>query len=192
MNDSKSLHNRIADHISALPRSGIRDFFELVNSMDDVVSLGIGEPDFVTPWRIREATVYALEQGHTSYTSNLGLRSLRQEICRYVPTRFGVNYDPDTECIITVGVSEALDLAFRALINPGEEVIYHEPCYVSYGPSISMAHGKPVPVSTKEEDNFSLNPDDVEAAITPQTKLLVLNFPNNPTGGDLDEQRKRA
>ncbi len=192
MNDSKSHRNRIADHISSLPRSGIRDFFELVNSMDDVVSLGIGEPDFVTPWRIREATVYALERGHTSYTSNLGLRTLREEVCRYVPKRFNVQYDPETECIITVGVSEALDLAFRALINPGEEVIYHEPCYVSYAPSITMAHGVPVAVPTKEENDFSLDPADVEAAVTPNTKLLVLNFPNNPTGGDLDDEKKKA
>lgn len=191
MSDSKSPHNRIAAHISKLPRSGIRDFFELVNAMDDVISLGIGEPDFVTPWRIREAAIYALEKGHTSYTSNLGLLSLRKVICEYAEKEFNCTYNPQTECIITVGVSEALDLILRAILNPGDEVIYHEPCYVSYSPSIIMAHAVPVAVKTKEEDSFSLDPAAVEAAITPKTKVLLLNFPNNPTGANLSPEQKK-
>ena len=192
MSDSKSHHNRVASHIADLPRSGIRDFFELVNTMDDVISLGIGEPDFVTPWGIREATIYALEKGHTSYTSNLGLLSLRQSCCEYVAANFGQSYDPASECIITVGVSEGLDLALRALLNPGDEVIYHEPCYVSYAPTIRMTHAVPVPVVTTAEDGFSLDAADVDAAVTDKTKVLVLNYPNNPTGGGLSYEQKKA
>ncbi len=192
MSGSKSRPDRVARHIQQLPRSGIRDFFELVNSMDDVVSLGIGEPDFVTPWRIREATVYALERGHTSYTSNLGLRSLRDEVCRNVDQLFGVEYSSDSECIITVGVSEALDIVLRACLNPGDRVVYHEPCYVSYGPSVRMAHAEPDSVQTFAEDGFALKPEAVEEAITPETKVLLLNFPNNPTGADLSADAKAA
>ena len=191
MSDSKLSPDRIATHIAALPRSGIRDFFELVNTMEDVISLGIGEPDFVTPWGIREATIYALDKGHTSYTSNLGLLSLRKEVCRYVRDHFGVSYDAEGECIITVGVSEALDLIMRALLNPGDEVVYHEPCYVSYAPAIRMAHAVPVPVVTREEENFALNPDDLEAAITPKTKVILLSFPNNPTGANISSEQKK-
>lgn len=190
MSVSKSRHSRVADHIGRLPKSGIRDFFELVNTMDDVVSLGIGEPDFVTPWHIREATIYALDKGHTSYTSNLGLLSLRKALCHNAANLFGVSYDPDTECIVTVGVSEALDLLLRAILNPGEEVIYHEPCYVSYAPSIAMAHAQPVPVVTREKNAFALDPAEVEAAVTPRTKAILLNFPNNPTGADLTLEQK--
>ena len=189
MKDSKShLSPRIASHISALPKSGIRDFFELVNNMSDkdVISLGIGEPDFVTPWHIREGSIYSLERGRTSYTSNLGLLSLRREICNYVGDNFGVSYEATKECIVTVGVSEALDLVIRAITNPGDEIIYHEPCYVSYGPEIRMAHGVPVAVETYERNNFALNPDDLEKAITKKTKAILLNFPCNPTGATLD------
>lgn len=190
MKDSKFHHkNRVATHISALPKSGIRDFFELVNTMDDVISLGIGEPDFVTPWNIREATIYSLEKGHTSYTSNLGLLSLRNEVCKYVGKNYGVEYTPQNECIITVGVSEALDLAIRAIINPGDEVIYHEPCYVSYASEIKMAFGVPVPVATSEGNEFAVNPKDILRKITPKTKLLLLNFPCNPTGATLNAQQ---
>ena len=187
MNDSKSLPNstRVAEHIAGLPKSGIRDFFELVNAMDDVISLGIGEPDFVTPWHIREASIYALEHGHTSYTSNLGLISLREEICRYVKGRYGIDYDPVSECIVTVGVSEGLDLVLRAIINPGDEIIYHEPCYVSYAPGIQMAHGVPVVVQTYEKNDFALDPEDLRNAITPKTKAILLNFPCNPTGATM-------
>ncbi len=195
MSASKSHHERhhwVAGHIAGLPRSGIRDFFELVSARDEVVSLGIGEPDFVTPWSIREATIYALDQGHTSYTSNLGLISLRRECCRYVQSEFGVDYQPDQECIVTVGVSEGLDLVMRAILNPGDEVIYHQPAFVSYAPAIAMAHARPVPVHTREADGFVLSAADVENKITPKTKALLLNYPNNPTGANLGEPEKAA
>lgn len=172
----------IAKQIAAIPRSGIRDFFELVQGRDDVISLGVGEPDFATPWHIREAAIYSLEKGQTSYTSNLGLLSLRKAIAKYVSAFFHVDYQAEKEILVTVGVSEAIDLALRALINPGDEVIYHEPCYVSYSPSIVMAYGKPVSVVTKKEDGFSLKPEALAAAITPRTRVLMLNFPTNPTG----------
>ena len=174
--------NLLARQVASIPRSGIRDFFELVIGRDDVISLGVGEPDFVTPWRIREAAIYSLEKGHTTYTSNLGLLSLREKIARYVDDFFGVEYEGKSEVLVTVGVSEALDLALRALLNPGDEVIYHEPCYVSYSPSIAMAHGVPVKVATRKEDGFSLKAADVERVITPRSKVLMLNFPTNPTG----------
>lgn len=173
---------KLASHLQAIPRSGIRDFFELVIGRDDVISLGVGEPDFATPWTIREAAIYSLEKGETSYTSNLGLMSLRERIAGYVEDFFGTSYQPAKEILVTVGVSEALDLALRALLNPGDEVIYHEPCYVSYSPSIVMAHGVPVPVATTKEDGFSLRPAALAAAITPRTKVVMLNFPTNPTG----------
>ncbi len=182
---------RVAEHIRGLPKSGIRDFFELVNTMDDVISLGIGEPDFVTPWSIREAAIYALQKGFTSYTSNLGMLSLRKAVCRYVDDEYGAKYDPVTECIITVGVSEALDLILRAILEPGDEVIYQEPSYVSYPASIVMALAKPVPVATYEKDKFALDPKRLEAAITPKTKALLLNFPNNPTGANISLAQKR-
>jgi len=173
----------VADHVRAIPRSGIRDFFEIVQSMKGVISLGIGEPDFVTPWHIREAAIYALERGKTGYTSNLGLLTLREEIARYLASDYKLTYDPATEILISVGVSEALDLALRAVLNPGDEVLYHEPCYVSYSPSISLAHGVAVPLGTEEKDEFKLRPDVLKAAITPKSKVLLLNFPCNPTGG---------
>lgn len=176
------IQSKLAGHLNAIPRSGIRDFFELVIGRDDVISLGVGEPDFTTPWAIREAAIYSLEKGETSYTSNLGLLTLRQKIADYVTDFFHVSYRPENEVLITVGVSEALDLALRALLNPGDEVIYHEPCYVSYSPSIIMAHGVAVPVATTKEDGFSLKPAALAAAITPRTKVIMLNFPTNPTG----------
>ena len=178
----KPLEERIATQVQKIPRSGIRDFFELVLGRDDVISLGVGEPDFSAPWHIREAAIYSLEKGQTSYTSNLGLLSLREEISTYVETQFNVSYDPKSEVLITVGVSEALDLVCRALLNPGDEVIYHEPCYVSYSPSIAMAYGEAVAVETKVEDEFVLKAEDVAAKITERTRLLLLNFPTNPTG----------
>ena len=157
-------------------------FFELVQGRDDVISLGVGEPDFSTPWHIREAAIFSLERGETSYTSNLGLLELRRAITEYVEGHFAVSYDPEFEVLVTVGVSEALDIAFRALLNPGDEVIYHEPCYVSYNPSIALAHGVAVPVETRAENDFSLPAEDVAAAITPRTRVIMLNFPTNPTG----------
>jgi len=178
----KPLQERIAKHVRDIPRSGIRDFFELVVGRDDVISLGVGEPDFSTPWHIREAAIFSLERGQTSYTSNLGLLSLRQEIAAYVEQLFKVSYDPASEILVTVGVSEALDLVFRALLDPGDEVVYHEPCYVSYSPSIVLAHGKAVTVQTRVEDNFVLRAKDVEAALTDRTAVILLNFPTNPTG----------
>ncbi|HEX3988436.1 MAG TPA: aminotransferase class I/II-fold pyridoxal phosphate-dependent enzyme [Verrucomicrobiae bacterium] len=176
----------VAKTVRAIPRSGIRDFFDIVQTMKDVISLGVGEPDFVTPWHIREAAIYALEAGRTSYTSNLGLLSLREAISTSVEKNFSVAYNPKTEILIAVGVSEAMDLGFRAVINPGDEVIYHEPCYVSYAPGISLAHGVPVAVSCRAEDGFSVTAEAIEKVITPRSKLLVLNFPTNPTGGTMD------
>ena len=175
----------VASHISSLPKSGIRDFFELVNTMEDVISLGIGEPDFVTPWTIRESAIYSYEKGNTHYTSNLGTIQLRKEISKYVKNMYSLDYNPENECIVTVGVSEALDLVMRALLSPGDEVIYHEPCYVSYAPEIRMAHGIPVAVPTYEKNAFALDPGDLEKAVTDKTKAIVLNFPCNPTGAVL-------
>jgi aminotransferase len=192
MDTAQTYVSPVARHVADIPRSGIRDFFELVQGTPDIISLGVGEPDFVTPWRIREAAIYSLEKGRTSYTSNLGLMKLRQSIHRYVETHFDVAYNPSSEVLVTVGVSEALDLALRALVDPGDEIIFHAPCYVSYAPSIVMAHGVPVVVACKAEDGFVLDPEAFERAITSKTKALVLNFPTNPTGGTLSlEQVQR-
>jgi aminotransferase len=175
----------IADRVLEIPRSGIRDFFEVVQTMTDVISLGIGEPDYVTPWRIREAAIFAMEKGKTGYTSNLGTPRLRQAISRYIRQRADVAYNPETEILVSVGVSEALDLALRALLNPGDEVIYHEPSYVSYNPSIALCHAKPVAVQTSAENEFRVLAEQIESAVTPRTKALLLSFPTNPTGGVL-------
>ncbi len=178
----------VADHVRTIPRSGIRDFFDVVQSMDNVVSLGIGEPGFTTPWHIREAAIYALERGQTGYTSNFGLLKLRRAISRYVQENFHVEYDPHQEILVTVGVSEALDIALRAIVNPGDEILYHEPCYVSYHPSVTLTHGKAVAIRTRAEDNFSLRAEDIAAAVTPRTKAIMLNFPTNPTGATLSAE----
>ena len=177
-----SFDDKIAKQVKGIPRSGIRDFFELVLGRNDVISLGVGEPDFSSPWHIREAAIYSLEKGETSYTSNLGLEKLRESISSYVNSQFDVDYDPRSEVLVTVGVSEALDLACRALLNPGEEVVYHEPCYVSYDPSIALAYGVPVAVSTRSEDNFEVKAEEIEKKISTKSKILILNFPTNPTG----------
>ena len=182
----------IAKHVINLPKSGIRDFFEIVSKMKDVISLGIGEPDFDTPWHIREAGIYALEKGKTHYTSNLGLIELRRAISKYVEANYSVSYVPENEVIITVGVSEALDLACRALINPGDKVMFHQPCYVSYSPSITLAHGIAVPVPTFAKDNFALTVEALRAAWQPGCKLLMLNLPCNPTGGTCDRAQIEA
>jgi aminotransferase len=182
----------IAKHVINLPKSGIRDFFEIVSKMKDVISLGIGEPDFDTPWHIREAGIYALEKGKTHYTSNLGLIELRRAISKYVEANYSVSYVPENEVIITVGVSEALDLACRALINPGDKVMFHQPCYVSYSPSITLAHGLAVPVPTFAKDNFALTVEALRAAWSPGCKLLMLNLPCNPTGGTCDHAQIEA
>jgi aminotransferase len=186
--------SRIAEHVRNIPRSGIRDFFEIVQSMKGVISLGIGEPDFVTPWHIREAAIYSLEKGKTGYTSNLGTPRLRRAIAKYVEQHFAVEYNPHDEIIVTVGVSEAIDLALRSMLNPSDEVLYHEPCYVSYRPSIQLAGGVPVAVATRAEDEFSLKASDLEKAVTSKTRVLMLNFPTNPTGAvmPLEELKKIA
>ena len=178
----------IADHVREIPRSGIRDFFEVVQTMDDVISLGIGEPDFATPWHIREAAIYALERGRTGYTSNLGLPRLRRSIADYVEKHFALSYEPLSEILVSVGVSESIDLALRALLNPGDEVLYHEPCYVSYAPSIVLARGLPRAVQTHARDGFALRADALEKAISPRTRILMLNFPTNPTGATMEPE----
>jgi aminotransferase len=188
MNGSPSLRDRLNTTVRDIPRSGIRDFFEIVSTMKDVISLGIGEPDFDTPWHVRESTVFALERGATHYTSNLGYLELRRALARYVLKAFGAEYNPDTEILITVGVSEALDLALRALLNPGDEVLYHEPCYVSYRATILFSHGRPLAVETRSDNGFRLTRAMLEAKATPRTKVLMLNFPNNPTGAVMGRQ----
>ena len=175
----------IARHVRDIPRSGIREFFDLVQSQSDVISLGVGEPDFVTPWHIREAAIYALERGRTSYTSNLGLLKLREAVSVQVEKSFGISYSPENQVIITVGVSEALDIALRAVLNPGDEVLYHEPCYVSYAPSVTLSHGVAVPVACLAENGFAVTAEAIAAAITSRSKVLMLNFPTNPTGGTM-------
>ncbi|MFP4358047.1 MAG: aminotransferase class I/II-fold pyridoxal phosphate-dependent enzyme [Puniceicoccaceae bacterium] len=176
----------IADHVVGLPRSGIRDFFAIVARMPQAISLGIGEPDFVTPWHIREAAIFALERGKTSYTDNLGLIRLRRGISRYVERDFGVAYSPESEVLVAVGVSEAMDLALRAMVNPGDKVLFHQPCYVSYSPSIRLTHGEGIAVPTAPGEAFALDPGKLRAAWRPGCKILVLNFPTNPTGGTVD------
>jgi aminotransferase len=184
----------VAGHVAALPKSGIRDFFELVAKMkgQDVISLGVGEPDFVTPWNIREAAIFALERGKTYYTSNLGLIELRRAISTYVTEHFGVDYRPDDQVIVTVGVSEALDLALRAFCNPGDKVMFHQPCYVSYHPSIALVHGQAVGVPTYARDNFALTAEALRSAWQPGCKILMLNLPCNPTGGTCDRVQLEA
>lgn len=169
--------------IEAIPPSGIRRFFDLVSEMKGVVSLGVGEPDFVTPWHIREACFYSLEKGYTMYTSNYGLLELREEIIRDLYKNYKVVYDPRKQTLVTVGVSEAIDLAFRAILEPGDEVIVPEPCYVSYNPCVTMAGGVPVNVTTKAEEEFRVRAKEIEPLITPKTKAIFICYPNNPTGG---------
>ena len=165
-----------------LKPSGIRKFFDIVNEMPDAISLGVGEPDFDTPWHICDEGIYSLEKGKTFYTSNSGLLELRTEICRLYSRKYDVSFDPKTECLITVGGSEGIDLALRAIINPGDEVIIPEPCYVSYVPCTILAGGTPVTISLKNENSFKLTREELEAAITEKTKVLILSYPNNPTG----------
>jgi aminotransferase len=179
----------VAQHVATLPKSGIRDFFAIVSKMKDAVSLGIGEPDFVTPFHIREAAMAALEKGRTSYTDNRGTLALREEISRYVARNYGPEYNPEDEILVTVGVSEALDALLRATLNPGDKVLYHEPCYVSYAPSVTLCHATPVPIRTVSSDQFALDPAALRAAWQPGCKVLVLNFPTNPTGGTANRQK---
>ena len=179
------MRNRVAEHVAALPKSGIRKFFDIVAQSKDIVSLGVGEPDFDTPWHISRAAVTCLENGGTHYTSNLGTPELRQAICRYLERRFCAKFDWKCEVLATVGVSEAIDLAIRAICSPGDEVLYHEPCFVSYAPTIRLAHAVPVCVETRVEDEFRLTVDELEKKVTPKTKAVLLNFPCNPTGATL-------
>lgn len=176
------MRNPLSDKIVTIKPSGIRKFFDIASAMKDAISLGVGEPDFDTPWRIREEGIYTLEKGKTYYTSNSGLMDLRIEISKYFKRKFNLSYDAANEIMITVGGSEAIDVAFRAMLNPGEEVIIPEPCYVSYVPCVTLADGVPVTIELKEENEFKLTPEELLAAITPKTKILVLAFPNNPTG----------
>lgn len=182
------MRNPLSDKITTIKPSGIRKFFDLVSEMKDAISLGVGEPDFDTPWRIREEGIYTLEKGKTYYTSNSGLMDLRIEISRYLERRFGLNYDAEKEIIVTVGGSEGIDLAFRAMLNPGDEVIIPEPCYVSYVPCVTLADGVPVTINLKEENDFKLTKEQLLSAITPRTKILVLAFPNNPTGAVMTKE----
>jgi len=193
MSKSKSSHIKvsqscISERASTLPPSGIRKFFDLLSSIEGVISLGIGEPDFVTPWHICEAAIYSLEKGYTMYTSNKGTPELRAELARHLESRFSLTYDPDDEILITVGVSEGLDLAMRAILNPGDEVIMPDPCYVAYPASVSLSGGTPVLVPTTEEDNFEITADDIELRITRKTKAILIGYPCNPTGAVLSKE----
>ena len=182
----------IAKKVSEMKSSGIRKFFDIVSEMPDAISLGVGEPDFDTPWHVRDEGIYSLERGKTFYTSNSGLMDLRQEICRYLRRNFDVSYDAASETVITVGGSEAIDIGLRAMIEPGDEVIIPEPSYVSYVPCTVMAGGTPVIVSLKEENEFRLTAEELESAITPKTKILILPFPNNPTGAIMERSDLEA
>jgi len=190
--DSKSAPDFVAPHVRGLPKSGIRDFFDIVAGRKDVISLGIGEPDFQTPWHIRERAIEAVERGATRYTSNLGTPELRQALAAYMRHSFHAEYDWQHEILVTVGVSEAFDLAMRAVLSPGDEVLYHEPCFVAYAPLIRMAHGVPVSVETFRKDDFRLTVEELEKKVTPRTRVLLLNFPNNPTGATLDRADTEA
>lgn len=182
------MRNPLSDKVVGIQPSGIRKFFDIVSEMKDAISLGVGEPDFDTPWSIREEGIYSLEKGRTYYTSNSGLSELRTEICNFLNRRYGLNYNPDGETLITVGGSEAIDLAFRAMLNPGDEVIIPQPSYVSYLPCAVLADATPVLVNLKEENEFRLTPEELLSAITPKTKILVFPFPNNPTGAIMPKE----
>lgn len=172
----------ISQRVNQISPSGIRKFFDLLASIEGVISLGVGEPDFTTPWHIREAAIRSLEKGYTMYTSNLGMPELRQELSRHLKDNYNLKYDPDSELLITVGVSEALDLAMRAILDPGDEVIMPDPCYVSYNPCVILAGGTPIMVPANEETNFEISATDIEARVTSQTKAILIGYPANPTG----------
>ena len=180
------MRNPLSDRITEIPSSGIRKFFDIVSEMKDAISLGVGEPDFDTPWHIREEGIYSLEKGRTFYTSNAGLKELKTEICSYLSRRFEVIYDPDHEVMVTVGGSEAIDIALRAMLNPGDEVLVPQPSYVSYVPCTILANGVPVIIDLEAKDQFKLTKEKLLEKITPKTKVLILPFPNNPTGAVMD------
>lgn len=182
------MRNPLSKQITEIQPSGIRRFFDIVNEMKDAISLGVGEPDFDTPWRIREEGIYSLERGRTFYTSNAGLQDLKDEICKYLQRKIGVTYDAKQEVVVTVGGSEAIDIGFRAMLDPGDEVLIPQPSYVSYLPCATLAGGVPVVIPLKNENEFKITREELESAITPRTKILVLPFPNNPTGAILTRE----
>jgi aminotransferase len=184
--------DRISPTVKAVPPSGIRRFFDIAAEMKGVISLGVGEPDFITPWHIRESCVHGLHKGYTAYTSNYGLLELREEIARTIENNYNVTYDPRTEALVTVGVSEALDLAIRALLSPGDEVLIPEPCYVSYKACVMLAGGMPVPVPTTIEHEFRVTVEQLEKLVTPRTKALLIGYPNNPTGAIMPQKELEA
>ena len=185
-------HRFINQNVRSIQPSGIRKFFDIANEIEDVISLGVGEPDFDTPWHVREEGIYTLQKGRTFYTANRGLMELRTEISNYIARNHAVQYNPATQVLVTIGGSEAIDLALRACLEPGDEVIYHEPCYVSYLPCITLADGVPVPIPLKEANDFRLTAEELEAAITPKSKALILSFPNNPTGAVMTKEDLEA
>ncbi len=182
------MRSPLADKVVEIKPSGIRKFFDIVSEMDDVISLSVGEPDFDTPWHIRDEGIYSLEKGRTFYTSNAGLKELKEEICHYLKRKQGLEYDPKDEVFLTVGGSEGIDAAMRAMLNPGEEVLIPQPSFVSYEPCTILAGGVPVIIELKAENEFRLTAKELEDAITEKTKLLVLPFPNNPTGAILERK----
>lgn len=185
-------HRFINQKVQSIQPSGIRKFFDIANEIEDVISLGVGEPDFDTPWHVREEGIYTLQKGRTFYTANRGLMELRTEVSNYIARNHAVQYNPATQVLVTIGGSEAIDLALRACLEPGDEVIYHEPCYVSYLPCITLADGVPVPIPLKEANDFRLTAEELEAAITPKSKALILSFPNNPTGAVMTKEDLEA
>lgn len=186
------MQNYVSDIVQSLKPSGIRKFFDLVSQTEGVISLGVGEPDFVTPWHIREACLYSLERGYTMYTSNLGLLELRAEISCYEQRAIGVEYSPHDQILVTVGVSEAIDIALRTLLQPGDEVLIPEPCFVSYAPGALLAYGQPVALECYEADHYRLRPETLESKISPRSKVLILAFPNNPTGAIMEKEDLEA
>lgn len=186
------MRNPLADKVVEIKPSGIRKFFDIVSEMEDAISLGVGEPDFDTPWHIRDEGIYSLEKGRTFYTSNAGLKELKEEICHYIKRKQGVTYDPRDEVLVTVGGSEAIDIGLRAMLNPGEEVLIPQPSYVSYEPCVVLAGGVPVIIELKGENEFRLTAQELEDAITEKTKVLILPFPNNPTGAIMERKDLEA
>jgi len=184
----KTMDNFISQKVNNISPSGIRKFFDLLSSLEGVISLGVGEPDFVTPWHIREAATYSLERGYTMYTSNYGMLELRQELAGYLERHYGISYQHEREILVTVGVSEGLDLALRAILNPGDEVIIPEPWYVSYPPCVILAGGIPVFVPTSKQNNFALKAEDVEPLINKHTKAILIGYPSNPTGAVMSRE----
>ena len=180
------MNKYLSDNIKNMPSSGIRKFFDVANMMENAISLGVGEPDFETPWHVREAAISSLEKGHTSYSSNTGMIELRRAISDYLNEKYSISYDPEHQILVTIGASEGIDISLRAIVNPGDEVLVVEPSYVSYKPCVSMCGGVPVPVTTYEENDFKVTPAELESKITPKTKAIILPYPNNPTGGIME------